>query len=188
MKSWLKSLFLLAVVSAVGQTSQSFADDNSYATFHIVIEDNPQVSEVSPVVTSPITRNQVAFHIVNHTSKALYFANGDQSNYIPLVSNNTVTVPYKAGEQYKVVDGQGQTVAVWNLNGGAATSNASSSQSSASASQYSEWSSQLQRVIENQKVTYQEPVAKAEPHYYEQSSSKRASSNAQQKTVVRGYW
>lgn len=177
----LKSSLWLAVLAAVTVPMSAFAADAPpYATFEITVEPSKVASEVSPVVTTPITKDTVAFHIINNTGKALYFNNGDADSYIPLVSNNTVEAPYALGKEYKVLDAEGNTVATWHL-GQAQV--ASASASSASASEFAEWGSTLQRVIENQKVTYQEPPAKPEPHYYGQSSRSTRVSD-----TVRGYW
>lgn len=181
MNRFLKGALLAAAVT-VAMVPAVFADDaGPYATFHIKLEPNPASSDASPAVTEPITKDHVAFHIVNNTGKALYF-NNNEGEYIPLVSNNTVTVPYHTGDVYKVVDTDGNTVATWNLNGNASSA---SSVSSASKEQYAAWGNTLQQVIENQKVAYQEPPAKAEPRYYESHSSH---SHTASKTVIRGYW
>lgn len=182
MNHFLKGALLAAVVAVSMVPAGAFADEGPYATYHIKLEPNPKASDYTPAVTTPITKDHVAFHIVNNTGKALFF-NGNEGEYIPLVSNNTVTVPYKAGDEYKVVDADGNTVANWNLNG---NSNAeSSAASSASKEQFAAWGSTLQQVIENQKVAYQEPPAKPEPRYYESNSTRSAQSSG---TVVRGYW
>lgn len=181
MSHWFKSSLLLAVLVAVAVPVASFAaDEPPYATFDITVESNPAVSEVSPMVTTPITKDMVAFHIVNNTGKALYFNNGDENSYIPLVSNTTVNAPYAAGREYKVVDAEGNTVATWHLGQSQA---ASTSMASASSSQFAAWGSTLQQVIENQKVSYQEPPAKPEPHYYEKSQPQPRISD-----TVRGFW
>src|SRR5690349_20374847 len=111
----LKRALALGALGAVSLPLVAFAAEGPYATFDIKVENTAAVSEVSPVVTSPITKDQVQFHIINNTGKALYFANGQEMSYIPVVSNNTVTAPYTPGQQYKVVDVDGHTVAQWNL-------------------------------------------------------------------------
>lgn len=179
MSRWFNSSLLLAVVAAVTLPVSSFAaDEPPYATFEIKVENNPTVSEVSPMVTEPITKDMVAFHITNNTGKALYFNNGNENEFIPLVSHGTVYAPYSPGMEYKVMDGEGNTVATWHLG---EAKIASSSMASASASQFAAWGNTLQQVIENQKVTYQEPPAKPEPRYYERSQTRVSD-------TVRGFW
>ncbi len=176
-----KSSLWLAVLAAVTVPMSAFAADAPpYATFEITVEPSQVASEVSPVVTAPITKDTVAFHIVNNTGKALYFNNGEADSFIPLVSNGTVEAAYAPGKEYKLVDADGNTVATWHLGQSPV---ASANASSVSASEFAEWGSTLQRVIENQKVSYQEPPAKPEPHYYERSSSSRRVSD-----TIRGYW
>ncbi len=179
MNRFFKGAILAAAVAVAMVPAGAFAE-GPYATFEIKLEENPKASDYTPVLTAPITKDQVAFHIVNNTGKSLFF-NSNEGEYIPLVSNNTVTVPYKAGEEYKVVDIDGNTIAQWNLNGSAQSQ--SSSVASASQAQFEQWGSTLQQVISNQKVAYQEPAAKPEPRYYETRSS-----NTSSRTVVRGYW
>jgi hypothetical protein len=183
----LKRALALGALVAVSLPAMAFASEGPYATFNIKVEDTAAVSEVSPVVTSPITKDHVQFHIINNTGKALYFANGQEQSYIPVVSNNTVTAPYAPGQQYKVVDGDGHTVAQWNLEGGkVATANVNS----ASQAQFAQWGSTLQQVLENQRVSYVEPPAKAEPHYYTTGSHSRTVSYHHHSShkVIRGYW
>lgn len=182
MNRFLKGALLAAVVAVSMVPANVFAEENPYATFRIKLEPNPASSEVSPVVTGPITKQQVAFNIVNNTGKPLFF-NSNEGEYIPLVSSSTVTVPYKMGDEYKVVDTDGNTVAQWNLNG---NQGQAASVSSASKEQFAAWGNTLQQVIENQKVAYQEPPAKTEPNYYQSRSSRSAQSSSG--TVVRGYW
>lgn len=183
MNRFLKGAFLAASVAVAMSSAGAFAADGAYATFDIKLEPNPQVSEVSPVVSTPITKDHVAFHIINNTGKALYF-NSNEGEYIPLVSNNTVTVPYQAGDSYKVVDAEGNTVATWNLNGNGAAK--TTTVASASQDQFAQWGNTLQQVISNQKVSYQEPPAKPEPQYYQSKGG--ASSQTASKTVIRGFW
>lgn len=174
---------LLAAAFTVAMVPAVFADGPPYATFNIKLGQNPAANaDLSPTLAEPITKDHVAFHIMNNTGKELFFnSNNNEGQYIPLVSNNTVTVPYHAGDEYKVVDADGNVVATWNLNGNG--SNAAVA-SSASQEQYAAWGNTLQQVIENQKVAYQEPPAKAEPRYYEGRPAHHTSS----KTVIRGYW
>ncbi len=181
MNRFFKGALLAAAVAVAMVPANVFAEGGPYATFEIKVNPNPSVSNLSPAIVEPITKDQVSFHIINNTGKALFF-NGNDGQYIPLVSNNTVTVPYKAGEAYKVVDADGATVAEWDLNG--RMEGQVPNVSSASKEQFAAWGSTLQQVIENQKVAYQEPAAKPEPRYYESRSSRSASSG----TTVRGYW
>ncbi len=181
MNRFFKGALLAAAVAVAMVPANVFAEDGPYATFEIKVNPNPTVSNLSPAIVEPITKEQVSFHIINNTGKALFF-NGDEGQYIPLVSNNTVTVPYKAGDAYKVVDSDGATVAEWDLNG--RIEGQVPNVSSASKEQFAAWGSTLQQVIENQKVAYQEPAAKPEPRYYEGRSSRSASNG----TTVRGYW
>jgi hypothetical protein len=173
-----RSLWLAILAAAIAPMAAFAADAPPYATFEIKVEESPIVSEVSPVVTSPITKDTVAFHIVNNSGKALYFNNGEADSFVPLVSNSTVEAAYAPGKEYKLMDGEGNMVATWHLGEAAIKS---SGMQSASASEFAEWSSKLHQVIENQKVTYQEPPAKPEPHYYEKSSPRVSD-------TIRGYW
>ena len=188
MSTLYKRALLLGALVAASMPTLAMAADGPYATFDIKVEATKVESEVSPVVTSPITKDQVQFHIINNTGKALYFANGQEHSYIPVVSNSTVTAPYAAGQVYSVVDGDGHTVAKWNLDNNKV---ASANVSSASQSQFSAWGNTIQQVLDNQKVSYQEPPAKAEPHYYSSSTktefhSKPATRSAHR--VIRGFW
>lgn len=184
-----KRALLLGALVAVSLPVAAFAAEGPYATFDIKVEPTAVDSEVSPVVNAPITKDQVQFHIINNTGKALYFSNGQEQSYIPVVSNNTVTAPYTPGQEYKVVDGEGHTVAKWNLEGGRM---AASSASGASQAQYAAWGDTIQQVLANQKVSYQEPPAKAEPHYYSvarhEAVQHRTAVRPASHRVIRGYW
>jgi hypothetical protein len=181
----LKRALALGALVAVSLPVMAFAAEGPFATFNIKVENTATVSEVSPVVTTPITKDQVQFHIINNTGKALYFANGQEQSYIPVVSNDTVTASYMPGQQYKVVDVDGHTVAQWNLDNAKV---ASANVSSASQAQFSQWGSTIQQVLENQKVSYVMPPAKAEPHYYTGGSSRSVSNGHYGNKVIRGYW
>ena len=175
----LKRALALGALMAMSASGLAFADsEGPYATFDIKLESTAAASEVHPMVTAPITKDKVQFHIINNTGKPVFFARGQEQSYIPLVSNNTVTVDYAPGSEYMVVDGEGHTVAKWNLDNRMV---GVPSVSSASQSQFEEWGSTLQQVIANQKVSYQES-AKSEPHYYNSKPTSRTSD------VIRGYW
>ncbi|WP_373532040.1 hypothetical protein [Vampirovibrio sp.] len=182
MNHFLKGALLAAVVAVSMVPANVFADENPYATFRIRLEPNPASSDYQPAVNEPITKKQVAFQIVNNTGKSLFF-NSREGEYIPLVSQSTVTLPYQPGEEYKVVDTDGNTFAQWNLN---RSQSEATSVSSASKEQFTAWGNTLQQVIDNQKVAVQEPPAKSEPNYYQSHSS--TTSHSSSGTVVRGYW
>jgi len=177
MKQWFSYSLLLAAVAMIVPVS-AFADADTVATYNITIENNPVVSDLSPEMMTPISKNQVAFHIINNTGRVLYFPDAGENAYIPVVSNNTITVPYTQGQEYKVMDMDGNMVAKWHL-GDAKPITANVTP--ATAEQFAEWHSKLQEVIENQKVSYQEPPSKPEPRYYTKSSSRVSH-------TIRGYW
>jgi hypothetical protein len=110
----------------------------------------------------------------------LYFPDAGDRAYIPVVSNNTLTVPFTPGQEYKVTDLDGNLVAKWHL-GDAPPIKANVV--SATKEQFAEWGSKLQQVIENQQVAYVEPPSKPEPHYYTKHYYHRNS-----KHTVRGFW
>ncbi len=177
MNNTFKHVLSVGALAALSLPLMAFAE-GPYATFEIKVESAAVESEVSPVVSSPITKCHVQFHILNNTGKQLYFVNGQAQSYIPVVSNNTVTAPYQVGQQYQLVDAEGHSVAKWNLDN---VKIGVPNVASASQSQFSQWGSTIQQVIENQKVSYQEPPAKAEPHYYESNTTRTSG-------VIRGYW
>lgn len=185
MNRWFKRTVCLAAMVAATVPALAFAEDSPpYATFPIKIESNPVASDLSPIVAAPITKDTVAFHIMNNTGKQLFFNNGKDSEYVPLVSNATVEAPYAPGMVYKVADAEGNLIASWHIDDAKIQK---ANVSSASASDFASWGNTLQQVIENQKVTYQEPPAKPEPRYY--TSSGGANSRAEsRRTVVRGFW
>lgn len=179
MNHWLKAGFVLAVVVCLVKPGAALADDGPFATFNIKVENNPTVSDVSPALSTPITKDKVAFHIENNTGHPLYFGDANKE-YIPIISNSTVTAPYAPGMEYKVMDEAGNTVATWTLGGKSHTANVSS----ASSEQFATWGQTLQTVIANQRVSYQEPPAKPEPRYYGGHTPSRVSSGS----VIRGFW
>jgi hypothetical protein len=184
MSTLLKRALMLGALVAISLPVLAFADNEGpFASFDIKVESTAVDSELSPMVKDPITKDQVQFHIINNTGKQLFYVNGpDQQTYVPIISNSTVTVPYHPGQQYQLVDAEGHSVAKWNLDN---SKMGATSVAGASQAQFSQWGSTLQQVIENQKVTYQEPAAKPEPRY---SSNYSAKSGARTSDVVRGYW
>lgn len=200
MVNWLKRSFLLASLVALTVPGLASAQDAPpYATFDIKLGNainTDHVLKVTPEVSSEITKDTVAFHIFNNTGKEIYFVDGDQKQYIPLVSHNTVQASYYPGKEYMVFDMEDNAVASWTL-GDAPV--ASANVTSASATDFSDWSQKLGQVIQNQQVTYEVAPAKPEPHYYNSTSSQQAapaavepaaapSYPAQQNKVIRGYW
>jgi hypothetical protein len=179
MKHLLKGGLALAAVVCMTQSNVVMADEGPYATFNIKVEKTSTVSDLSPALVHPITKDKVAFHIENHTGRALYFE-GNAKEYIPVVSNDTVIASYVPGQEYKLVDTAGNTVATWTLGGKTYRTNVTS----ATSGQFAAWGETLQTVIANQKVSYQEPAAKPEPRYYETHTTHTTSSGE----VVRGFW
>lgn len=188
MANVLKRALLLGALVAVSLPVAAFAADGPYATFDIKVESTAVDSEVSPVVSAPITKDHVQFHIINNYGQPLYFVNGQEHSYVPVVSNSTVTAPYAPGQQYSVVDGDGHTVAKWNLDNGKL--NSASSVGGASQSQFAQWGSTIQQVLDNQKVSYQAPPAKAEPVYYTQAHKPMVTHHATHTAhrIIRGFW
>jgi len=192
----LKHALTLGVLAAMSLSMSAFAMEGPYATFDIKVENTAVDSDVSPMVTMPITKDQVQFHIINNTDKPLFFmngANGQGQSYVPLVSNSTVTVPYQPGQEYKLVDADGKTVAKWNLENRMAKPQVANVMS-ASPSQFAEWGNTLQQVMENQKVSYQALPTKMEPHYYTKHHPMKRSighnkpSSHTAHRLIRGYW
>jgi hypothetical protein len=175
-----KAFIVLSSVFCVATAASAFAEEAPFATFHIQLENNQAQSMVNPVITSPVTKGQVAFRILNNTGKQAYFVDNQDNRYIPMVSENTVTIPYVEGEQYKVVDQDGKTIATWQLQ------NAQSSMQIASSSEtkakYEDWSQRIQKVIQSNQVvatsTYQQSTQDAQTHSSEQTEG----------TTVRGFW
>lgn len=169
---------LLLALSAMLLVGPAFAADGNLATFNIRLEENPAQSDVLPVYSAPVTKDHVAFKIVNNTGKAIYLVNGNDRNYIPVVSNNTVEVPYQSA-QYKVVDEAGNTVATWQLQAGAQQA---ATVQSASAAQYSDWEQRIQTVLENSRNRSWTAYTQ------QQSQSTSRAVTPQENTTVRGFW
>lgn len=181
MKRQGKNILAMVSMLSIGLFSTvQAANEGSYRTFPIRIEKNPVVSSITPELTTPITKDKVAFNIINHTGRALYFA-GTEKEYVPVVSNTTVLADYTPGHEYQVVDENGKTVASWTLGDKIVTASAAS----ASSEQFAAWEQTLQSVIANQKVNYVEGPAKAEPSYEAQS---KPSTRTSQGEIIRGYW
>jgi hypothetical protein len=176
MNHWLKTAFVLAAVVCLGKPAFVMADDGALATFNIKVENNPTISDLSPEMSTPITKDKVAFHIENNTGHALYFAGNSDKEYVPVISNTTVTASYAPGQEYKLVDEAGNTAATWTLGG----KDYSAHGASASAEQFASWQQTLESVIANQQVSYQEPLSKSEPRYFEKHNRNGS--------VVRGFW
>jgi hypothetical protein len=174
-------LGMLTMLAVSGFSLAHAADDRTYLTFPIRIEKNPVASSTSPSTISPITKDHVAFNIINNTGEALYFT-GSEKEYVPVVSHTTVIAGYSPGQQYQVVDADGKAVASWTLGDKVISA---SGASSASADQFKAWEETLQSVIANQKVSYVEAPRKPEPSYEAHSQS---SARSTQGEIIRGYW
>ncbi len=183
MKSVFKNLMAAALFATLAVSVAVRAEEGPFATFPIRIENNPVTTDVSPNVAEPITKNQVAFNIVNNTGRALYFED-TQKTYIPVVSHTTVVTTYAPGQTYKVSDADGKTVATWSLG----NQSFASSSASASSEQFAAWETSLQQVIANQKVSYVEPPKEAEPAYREATKTTTVKSSTTTGTTVRGFW
>jgi hypothetical protein len=179
-----KALLVLGLV-CVSFNVAAMAEEAPFATFGIRLE-NTAAQTKEPVVTTPITKNTVSFHIENNTGKAVYFVNGNEKEYIPVVSNATVTAPYSK-EPYKVVDSEGKTVASWRLSQEAVEK---ANVNSASKEQFARWGEQIQQVLQsaqNRSFSYENTTSyesKAEPSVSRASVRQPVKKHA----VIRGYW
>ena len=184
MKTIGKALLASSLVVLSGLSA--FAADAPFVTYNVDLEANGVHMDAAPVPTAGVTKENVAFRIVNNSGRAAYFVNGTERTYVPVVSQTTVTVPYTANQAYKVVDESGNTLASWHLQGGQVQQ---PTVQSASAEQYSEWGQRLQGVIENARnrtVSYsynktQTTEATARP-------AQSAPSQQEPKGFVRGFW
>jgi len=194
---------------ALASSVTAFADDNNaggqppYATYTVQVKCNPVLSKVQPVQL-PITKDHVAFRIVNHTRGPIYFVNegtststssadnsqsSDKQDYIPVVSENTVTVPYSPTEnpEYKVVDEDGNTLIKWTLNYPTVPP---VTLASATPEQFNKWEQDIQGVLENTRnrtVPEDPSLQKSEPVYNDSPSSSNHQESHSHSTV-RGYW
>jgi len=158
-------------------TAYAYADDSSppYATYKIVVESNSRLSQ-APTALKPITKDHVSFQIVNNTRGVIYFVNGDQKLFIPMVSENTVTVPYSPSEnpEYKIMDEAGTVLLRWKLNYPVQNQ---VTVSSTSQELFSQWEQSIQSVLEatrNRSVLESSSPQKSEPVYNESSSPEKS--------------
>jgi hypothetical protein len=85
------------------------------ATITINIQQPSSLSKTVPV-SQPITRNMIAFRLVNNYDRPLYFRFHDDARIlIPAQSETTVNVPYLSGENYVVVDSDNRQIFSWHL-------------------------------------------------------------------------
>jgi hypothetical protein len=98
MKHFIKQSFLAAVVTSLSLSGMAFAQNEApYATFDVKLGstiNTDYVVKVTPEMPSEITKDTIAFHIFNNTGKEVYFVDGEDKQYIPLVSQNTVFAGY----------------------------------------------------------------------------------------------
>ncbi|HEY9745848.1 MAG TPA: hypothetical protein V6C99_06480 [Oculatellaceae cyanobacterium] len=178
-----KALLAVAGLVAAVVPSIAFSEEAPFATYNIRLESTSVQTKAEPVVSSPITKGVVAFRIENNTGKAVYFVNGNQKQYIPVVSNSTVIAPYSQ-EAYRVVDNQGQLVAEWTLDAAASQQSVAAS---ASQAQFERWGEQIQQVLEasrNRTVSFEQESKPAAAVMYTKTAKPAVSRN----TVIRGYW
>ncbi|MEM0952341.1 MAG: hypothetical protein AAGI66_09415 [Cyanobacteria bacterium P01_H01_bin.74] len=187
MKIWSKTILTAATLAVLAVSGIAVAQDMApYSTFDINIGhtvNSDHVLKVNPVVSHEVNKNMVAFHIFNNTGKEIYFldAQGSEKQYIPMVSNNTVEANHYPGKVYKVYDLENNLLAQWQIDDAPPVM---ANVESATQEDFNSWGRKLAQVIENQQVSYQAPMAKAEPHYY---NSKPAPSYSQN-DMIRGYW
>ena len=174
-----KALVALSALVVVAQATAVFAEEAPYTTFNIRVEENPVQTQIDPALTQPVGKDQVAFRIQNNTNKALFFMNGDQKTYIPVVSESTVQLPYST-QQYKVVDDSGNTVTSWYLG---PYEPKMANVESASQAEFEQWGQKLQQVIasaQNRTVHYSYNKEEAAPY--------GGHSRSQRGKTIRGFW
>ncbi len=176
---------VLALSFVVAGASAAFAEQAPFATYNVVLDTPfPRLESSNPILAEPPAKSNVAFRIQNNTGKALYFVGNNEKQYIPVVSERTVTTPYST-EDFKAVDEAGNTVATWRLQGGQVQE---AKIKSATEAEFAEWGRKLQGVIEsaqNRTVSYssyqsQQPAAAA--------SAAPSAPADEAGTTVRGYW
>ncbi len=160
----------------------ALAVENPYVTYQVVYDNQPVNNRV-PVLADPASKDHIAFQVINNSSQAVYFEGSGVKEYIPLVSQNTVVVPFDPNARYRLVNAQGEEVLSWQL---MSMQGQSSGVMNASAEQHAQWSSELQAIIRrNQNVVVQE---------YRQNDPQRSNPapawqpEPQQPRVIRGYW
>ena len=177
------SLLGLLAVAGLSVPAQAQINNNTRTvpTYQVVLDNNP-INHRVPAWVEP-QDGMVAFQIINNSSEAVYFDHNGQKDYIPNISQNTVTVPYSGDGRYHLVDINGNEVLAWQSLVMGASSNASSSEISARNQQHSRWSSELQTIIRNQQVSIPVFEQNDPPHHDPIQSSAPAS-----RGVVRGFW
>lgn len=162
MKKLGKALVAFTAFVAVFQATAVFAEDAPYMTYNIRLEENPVQTSLDPAMSQPVTKDRVAFHIHNNTNKEVFLVSGNDKSYIPIISENTVELPYSP-QEFKVVDKSGNTMTSWYLG---PYMPARANVQSASAAEFEQWGMQLRQVIasaQNRTVSYS--YQKQEPMY-----------------------
>lgn len=167
--------------AVIGLGSVAMADA-PYITYKVVYDNHPVNNRV-PVFADPASKGQVAFQVINNSSEAVYFEGNGVREYVPVISENTVIVPYDPNTRYRLVNKQDKEVLSWQL---MSSQGQTSGVMNASAEQHAQWSSELQSIIRrNQNIVVQEyrqeesrPVRRSWPEPAPQQAPK----------VIRGFW
>lgn len=177
-----RSLFTALFCAMTLAAGVALAVESPYVTYQVVYDNQPVNNRV-PTLADPASKDRIAFQVINNSSEAVYFEGSGVKQYIPLVSQNTVVVPYDPNARYRLVNSRGEEVLSWQL---MSMQGQSSGVMNASAEQHAQWSSELQSIIRrNQNVVVQE---------YHQNDPQRNNPapawqpEPRQRQVIRGFW
>jgi len=177
------SSLALAAFATVSLMGSAFSEE-TLKTYFIKTMPMNFMSKYPPSVLYSGDKDAVAFQVLNRTPRAIYFVHGDNKEYIPVVSENTVNLRDLANDgKYSIVDADGNTWFTGEVRPGTEPQYVVNN----STGNYDDWARQLAQ------FTSPDYVPKVEE--YQQQDAPRSASNSSYRESnrssnrnVRGYW
>ncbi|MBL8031944.1 MAG: hypothetical protein JNK33_06530 [Candidatus Doudnabacteria bacterium] len=171
----------MSVLAGVTLVNQAHSEE-TLKTYQAKVMPMNYLSTYPPSLIYTGDKDAVAFQVLNRTPRAVYFVQGDNKHYIPVVSENTVNFREigSTDGRYSIEDADGNT---W-FNGEVRLGNKPEYLVNSSTGNYDEWSRQLAR------FTSPDYIPKVEE--YQQNDPPRTASGGGSEPArnrsVRGYW
>ncbi|MEB3286678.1 MAG: hypothetical protein VKJ04_04155 [Vampirovibrionales bacterium] len=173
----------LAAFAGVAMFNQAHSEE-TLKTYQAKVMPMNYLSTYPPSLIYTGDQDAVAFQVLNRTPRAVYFVQGDDKHYIPVVSENTVNFRDIATDgRYSIEDADGNT---W-FNGEVRLGDKPEYLVNSSTGNYDEWSRELARFTAPDYIPRVEEYQQNDPPRTA-SGSNWSSPAPARNSSVRGYW
>jgi hypothetical protein len=173
----------MVALAALAIIPMGQANAETLKTYQAKVEPMNYLSKYPPSLIYSGEKDAVAFQVLNHQARAVYFVNNGEKNYIPVVSENTVNFRgvTTEGNKYSIEDAEGNTL----FSGEVRLGDKPEYLVNGSNANYDEWARQLARFNSSDYIPKVEEYQQNDPprsaNYHERNSESHGRS-------VRGYW